>query len=268
MSIASEITRLQNAKADLKTAIVAKGVEISDTDTIDTYASKVEAIESGGGKIVVDNCSYFCYHGVRADLVPKLYTSNCEYFTYMYKYDYDTEVVPELDTSNAIEIEGMFDNTQIVIIPKLNTSRVEHMNYVCRDSKKLTTVGGFDMLNAYNVSSLFKNCAELTTLNLFNIRNSIQVGSGTSWGHKLTLDSLIGLIYELTDVGSSRTLTVGTANMEKLANVYVKLIDITDDMRTADPYIDSKYPFVVCESTDEGAIPITDYVTSKRWSLA
>ena len=50
MSIASEITRLQTAKADLKTAIIAKGVEVADTDTIDTYASKVEAIESGGEK--------------------------------------------------------------------------------------------------------------------------------------------------------------------------------------------------------------------------
>lgn len=54
MSIANEITRLQTAKANLKTAIMAKGVEVADTDTIDTYASKVEAIESGG----IDLISY------------------------------------------------------------------------------------------------------------------------------------------------------------------------------------------------------------------
>ena len=48
MSIASEIERLQKAKADLKTAIKAKGVEISDTDTINAYADKVSEIQGGG----------------------------------------------------------------------------------------------------------------------------------------------------------------------------------------------------------------------------
>lgn len=48
MSIATEIQRLQTAKADLKTAIKAKGVEVADTDTIDTYASKIDEIQTGG----------------------------------------------------------------------------------------------------------------------------------------------------------------------------------------------------------------------------
>ena len=48
MSIASEIARLQQAKADLKTAINAKGQSIDD-ETIDEYADFVAAIEVGGG---------------------------------------------------------------------------------------------------------------------------------------------------------------------------------------------------------------------------
>ena len=47
MSIASEITRLQGAKADLKTAIEAKGVTVGDI-TIDGYAAKVAEIPTGG----------------------------------------------------------------------------------------------------------------------------------------------------------------------------------------------------------------------------
>ena len=43
MSIASEITRLQIAKADLKTAIQAKGVAV-DQQTLDQYAALVAAI--------------------------------------------------------------------------------------------------------------------------------------------------------------------------------------------------------------------------------
>lgn len=45
MSIATEIARLQQAKADLKASIIAKGGTITD-ETIDEYASKVSALPS------------------------------------------------------------------------------------------------------------------------------------------------------------------------------------------------------------------------------
>ena len=48
----------------------------------------------------------------------------------------------------------------------------------------------------------------------------------------------------------------------------MKLVDITDEMRAEDEFIDLKKPFVVCESTDEGAMSVTEYVTSKNWQLA
>ena len=47
MSIASEITRLQTAKADLKTAIEAKGVTVSASDTLDDYPALVGNIQTG-----------------------------------------------------------------------------------------------------------------------------------------------------------------------------------------------------------------------------
>lgn len=49
MSVASEITRLQNAKADLKTAIEGKGVTVSADAKLDAYPALVESIQQGGG---------------------------------------------------------------------------------------------------------------------------------------------------------------------------------------------------------------------------
>ena len=49
MSIASEISRLQSAKADIKTAIEAKGVTVPSNATIDTYDTYVSQISGGGG---------------------------------------------------------------------------------------------------------------------------------------------------------------------------------------------------------------------------
>ncbi len=48
MSIAAEISRIQSAKADIKTAIEAKGVTVPSSATIDTYDDYVSQISSGG----------------------------------------------------------------------------------------------------------------------------------------------------------------------------------------------------------------------------
>lgn len=48
MSIASEITRLTTAKADLKTAIEGKGVTVPSDATLDDYADYVDDISYGG----------------------------------------------------------------------------------------------------------------------------------------------------------------------------------------------------------------------------
>ena len=49
MSIATEISRLQTAKADIKTAIEAKGVTVPSSATLDTYNTYVSQISGGGG---------------------------------------------------------------------------------------------------------------------------------------------------------------------------------------------------------------------------
>lgn len=47
MSVASEITRLQTAKADLKTAIEGKGVTVPSSTKLDGYADLVDSISGG-----------------------------------------------------------------------------------------------------------------------------------------------------------------------------------------------------------------------------
>lgn len=49
MSVQSEITRLQNAKSAIKTAIEGKGVTVPDGTLLDGMASLIESIEAGGG---------------------------------------------------------------------------------------------------------------------------------------------------------------------------------------------------------------------------
>lgn len=48
MSIASEITRLQTAKSNIKNAITEKGGTVSSTDTLSQYADCIRSIPTGG----------------------------------------------------------------------------------------------------------------------------------------------------------------------------------------------------------------------------
>lgn len=49
MSVQSEITRLENAKAAIKAAIEGKGVTVPDATLLDGMAALIESIEAGGG---------------------------------------------------------------------------------------------------------------------------------------------------------------------------------------------------------------------------
>ena len=201
--------------------------------------------------------------------VPLYDTSNVTDMSYLFNGCRALTEVPLFDTSKATSMQSMFSNCrQITTVPLLDTSKATSMYYMFNQCYALTTVPALDMRNVTNFNTAFYLCEAVTDIQIRNIKASLQVGSGTSYGHLLTVDSLVHLIYELRKQSSSLTITVGTANLEKLANVYVKAIDITDEMRADDDLIDEKYPFVVCESTDEGATLITTYAsTIKNWTI-
>lgn len=48
MSIQTELTRIKNAKAAIKTAIEGKGVTVPEGTLLDGMASLIESIEAGG----------------------------------------------------------------------------------------------------------------------------------------------------------------------------------------------------------------------------
>ena len=59
MSIQTELTRITNAKAAIKTAIEGKGVTVPDGTLRDGMAALIEGIEAGGGSSWTDSYSVF-----------------------------------------------------------------------------------------------------------------------------------------------------------------------------------------------------------------
>lgn len=215
--------------------------------------------------------------------VPWLDTSKGTDFAGMFSGCSGLTEIPDLDTSNGNGSSVFYGCSNLASVPNWDFSNFEYFTNMFENCTSLTTVEldnvgackGFgyafqgctnlisvslDVGNITNYSdfnNMFKNCTNLTTLDLRNIRAAITIGSGTSWGHLLTTDSLVNVIRELCNVSAARILTMGAANLAKIANLYCKVIDDSTE----------KIEMELCESTDEGAMTLTAYAALKNWTF-
>lgn len=220
--------------------------------------------------------------------VPNWDTSGCENFCGMFYSCQSLTDIPELNTSKGVNFSQMFFGcSSLTTIPVLDTSKGTTFSSTFMSCKRLTTapewdtskattlyrmyysceslvtvpgvdVGSADYTQTNNVSGMFYNCFALTNLNIYNVRASLTIGSGTKYGHLLTVDSLVHTIQELCTVGVTQTLTMGSANKAKINNLYCRIIDDTNEKKTME----------LCESTDEGAMTLEEYAFAKNWSIA
>ena len=227
----------------------------------------------------VTNMTYMFYYCQKLQTLD-LSSFNTSNVTNMAQMFNECTSLTELDlssfnTSNVTDMSNMFNGCSALTeldLSSFNTSKVRTTYIMFNNCKELQNIiGVIDMRSVRVNNYMITGCNKLTNITLKNIKINLQLGSGTTWGHLLSLDSLTNAINELwVNTGSATTkLTIGTANLAKLDNVYVKLVTITDEMRAEDEYIDNKLPFVVCESTDEGAMLILDYAQNlKNWVVS
>lgn len=231
--------------------------------------TSVDELMAGVDTSVLKSTSYMFVNCRGLTTIGLFDTSEVTNASFMFDSCNNLTLVPLFDTSKVTNIREMFGScNNLTSVPLFDTSKVTNIQGMFYNCYVLAAVPALDMRNATSAGSMFSNCGSLTEIWVRNIKTTLQVGSGTSWGHLLTLESLLHLCKECRKTTSSLKLTVGTANLAKLEGVYVKLIDITDEMRAEDDLIDEKYPFVQCASTDEGAMTIQDYMGTKSWTLA
>ena len=124
--------------------------------------------------------------GVTLDL------SKCERLTGLFSYGYFTELPPINVTGLFYDSANLFQyNTRLVTIGTITT-------------KESVTYGGW-----------FDNCVALGNI---TFDGAIGQNIDLHWSTKLTHDSLMSIINHLAEVSSTRTLTLGTTNLEKLTD--------------------------------------------------
>ena len=256
--LAENLVELNQAKANIKTAIQSKGQDLTDVP-FTQYADKINAIQTGGG---VNFLQWKCDN-----------TKNLSYVFYNYK---GTEIpfTKGLDTSQVTSMGNMFSgcsNITELDLSSFDTSKVTEFSNLFNSCTNLKTIlGTIDVISASYSIQLFALCREIETFTIKNIKQSFTTSTSNSYNSKLTLDTLVNIFKELWDLtgSTSKTLRLSTTNKTTIANIYVKLVEPTEEEIAADPNIIYKKSCVVCESTDEGAMTITEYGVSKNWVIS
>ena len=162
-----------------------------------------------------------------------------------------------------------YEGENLEFAKNLDTSRMTNavqMFGQCTNLKKIDFI--INMNKCGGASNIFNGCGVLEEFVMDNLKVAITI-AGSNYGTNYTLDTLISVIRGAWVAVTSKTLTMGATNIAKLQNVYVRLVEVTDDMKAQDPYITNKAPFEICQSTDVGAMTIIEYFTTqKNWTLA
>lgn len=136
------------------------------------------------------------------------------------------------------------------------------------DSKLYNTIINCELPDGLLPSYYGTYITNFINLKFYNIRDNTIIGYGNTTGMHLTYESIIHTIRELVNVGSIKTLTIGSYNKLKIQDTYVKLLDITPEMIEEDEYAVQKKPFIICDKEDEGAMTLDEYVALKNWKIA
>ena len=164
MTIADQITRLNNAKAAIKNSIENKGVTVSNTAKLDEYAALIDSIEIGSG-------------GDENDWLDIRTNSGLNYAYLFYSCYAESLDLSSLDTSKATSMRYMFQscsNLTTLNLSHFNTSQVTDMNHMFSSCGKLQSLdlSSFNTSLVTDMSYMFFNCDSLTTLNLSSFDTS------------------------------------------------------------------------------------------------
>lgn len=148
MSVASELTRIKNAKNDLKSSINAKtdAQHQITNETIDEYADFVDSISSGSGNnnnvlVDTDYASTYSYSKGITSLITSIDVIDLKYLTNLRGFLATSKITtfPLIDTSQVTTMREMFSDCPLLEnVPILNTSSVTTMLNMFANVRNLT----------------------------------------------------------------------------------------------------------------------------------
>ena len=155
-TISENITRINQAKTDIKNAIIAKGGTVADADKIDTYAQAIEALPSGDGdetvKELIDRSITKCN-------IPQGTTSIGNYAFYSCTHLTSITIPDSVTSINGNAFQGCSGLTSITI-PDSVTSIGGNAFYSCTSLTSVTIPDSVTSIGFF----AFYGCSNLATI--------------------------------------------------------------------------------------------------------
>lgn len=196
MSIASEISRLQTAKADIKTAIEAKGVTVPSSAKIDTYDDYVSQISGGGGDTTPEAFSSWSYndYGKPTNIVIKNGVTSIPMNFQRYNEVLTSCTIPSSVTTIGSYAFSHCDGLSVLTVP----SSVTTINASAFSNLGSTFTFAFDASNI-NLTNVAPNSQVNSTFSYSNLKGNITIPnnllSGSTTGYTSTCYEMFANAY-------------------------------------------------------------------------
>lgn len=192
MSIADQITRLNNAKAAIKQSIENKGVTVGEDVKLDKYADYIDNIEIGSGDSGGGSDSeymnpdfyelrtsggtnyeslFYNYPGESLDFVRSWDTSKCTNMKEAFKNCYNVKNLnlSGLNTGEVKSFTSLFNSCSKLETANLsdwNTSNVTDMSHMFYSDRVLESLDltGWNTSKCTNMNYMFYNCVKLKVI--------------------------------------------------------------------------------------------------------
>lgn len=256
MSIASEISRLQTAKAGLKTAIEAKGVTVPSATTLDGYPALVGAIPSGGSSIIEDyaNAIIFQNADFTSDGIDEITITSNYSGTFVMTNMFSGAKIKKVTVSAHVLTRpqyGFLSSTVEEIILNSGTGFVsgEFQSFIQNAQSVKKVLGSpLDLYSSSNTNAFyFAKALEEIRFKPSSITNKLVIAQSD----KLTNDSIVSVANGLRSDVSGKTLTLHTTVKDKLSTI---MGTVTDGVFTADA---------------SGQTTLQNFITAtKGWTIA
>ena len=215
MSISDQISRLQNAKASIKTSIENKGVTVPDNAKLDAFPALIDDIQAGGSGETHVNPDFYELKTQNGTNFDYLFYNVNRYGTYLYSID-----VSNWDTSKVTTAQYCFANCIMHFdISKWDLSSLtdaQYMFYYFTNLKEYLDLSVLDFSNVSKVSHMFA----YSNTDYLDVRN-INLTGATDYEYLFYYCDGTKLDLSAWDISSVTSLD------HMCYNTYFKKIDLT-----------------------------------------
>lgn len=236
MSITDQITRLQNAKASIKTSIENKGVTVPENTKLDGYPALIDNIQTGSGE---ETTSSYWPDFFEAKMLKGTAQESGRYlfFGAYIRDENDKNLIENLDVSNMVSINNMFTqlgvyyrNTNIkdLDFTRWNVSKCEDFQSAFYNSCYIDSINisGWDFSKAKSIYRMFdSSCFKTIDMSNCNTSTIKDFSSLFAYSKYLTSIDMTGCnTSNATNVGSmfnnsaELTIVIGDLDLSNLTN--------------------------------------------------